>query len=141
VKAVQTLDIALPSSSTGLESTTVVCTVSSDGKIHLYDMATVPENPGTEKVIEINAVAEYDSKGTRLTCVTLADGEDVGPPVNGKRKWDGEDASASEIEEEGSSDSAWGDDGNAEDDAEDEGQSQEEEELELEEDDSGEESD
>jgi protein MAK11 len=107
-------------------------------------MAAVPENAGTEKIIEIDPIAEYDSKGTRLTCVTLADGEDLGPPVNGKRKRGGEDASASDIEEQGSSDSAWGDDDNDAENGsgEDENQEEEgEEELELEEDDSGEEND
>ncbi|KAF8238138.1 WD40 repeat-like protein [Tricholoma matsutake] len=117
VKAVQTLDIALPSSPAGLASTTIVCTVSSDGKIHLYDMATVPEHTGTTKIVELNPIAEYDSKGTRLTCVALADGEAVEPPVNGKRKRGEEDASASEDEDE---DGVLEDDDNTEDASEDE---------------------
>lgn len=92
MKAVQTLSIALPPSS-GRTSTTIVSTVSSDGKIHIYDMASLPSTPSLspnspQKLIEIKPVAEYDSKGTRLTCVALADGEmeGAGGPVNGKRK-------------------------------------------------------
>lgn len=94
-----------------------MCTVSSDGKIHLYDMATVPEHTGTTKIVELNPIAEYDSKGTRLTCVALADGEAVEPPVNGKRKRGEEDASTSEDEDE---DGVLEDDDNTEDASEDE---------------------
>ncbi|KAJ7881167.1 WD40-repeat-containing domain protein [Mycena leptocephala] len=91
VKAVQTLPIALPAAS-GRTSTTIVCTVSSDGKIFVYDLAALPaqaEHGST--VLEISPVAEYDSKGTRLTCVTLADGDGEDVPVNGKRKRADED--------------------------------------------------
>jgi protein MAK11 len=140
VKAVQTLNIALPSSTAGLASTTIVCTVSSDGKIHLYDMAAVPEHAGATKIVELNPIAEYDSKGTRLTCVALADGESVGPPVNGKRKRGEEGPSASEDEDEDEdeygSGSACEDDDDAEDGVEDEsGEDEDEEEAEAEEDD------
>ena len=64
-------------------------TVSSDGKIHVYDLAAVPPDVGKE-VKEISPVAVYDSNGTRLTCVTLADGDadaDIATgDVNVKRK-------------------------------------------------------
>ncbi|KAJ7132345.1 WD40-repeat-containing domain protein [Mycena epipterygia] len=104
VKAVETLPIALPAGSPRA-STTVVCTVSSDGKIHVYDLAALPANPsGT--VLEIAPVAEYDSKGTRLTCVTLADGdvEGSGAAVNGKRKRTDEEEPESDADE----DEEWG---------------------------------
>ena len=126
----QTLDIALPPSTAGLISTTIVCTVSSDGKIYLYDMANVPEHAGATKIVELNPIEEYDSKGTRLTCVTLADGEAVGPPVNRKRK-QGEEGPASE--DEGSSSSAWKDGDTAGDDESEEDDNEEEEEAEEEE--------
>lgn len=103
-----------------MASTTIVCTVSSDGKIHLYDMAAVPEHTGTTKPVELNPIAEYDSKGTRLTCVALADGEAVEPPVNGKRKRGEEDVSASGDEDEGGSGSVWEDNDNVGDASEDE---------------------
>ncbi|KAL0953924.1 hypothetical protein HGRIS_005089 [Hohenbuehelia grisea] len=87
VKAVDVLPIALPPS-TGRESTTVVCTISSDGMVHIYDMAALPDasKQGSD-VLEITPAAVYDTKKTRLTCVTLADGavaEPTGSP--GKRK-------------------------------------------------------
>ncbi|KAJ7065374.1 WD40-repeat-containing domain protein [Mycena amicta] len=89
VKAVQTLSISLPGESSRA-STTIVCTVSSDGKIHLYDLASVPAKPAEGKdFLEISPVAAYDTNKTRLTCVTLADGEVTAEDqvaVNGKRK-------------------------------------------------------
>lgn len=47
-------------------------------------------------------MAEYDTKGTRLTCVTIADGEALkhAKSVNGKRKRGDED-SEQEDEDEG----------------------------------------
>ncbi|KAF9454373.1 WD40 repeat-like protein [Macrolepiota fuliginosa MF-IS2] len=88
VKAVQTLRIALPPAS-GRTSTTIVTTVSSDGKIRVYDMYSIPA--AFEKVTEIEPVAEYDTNGTRLTCVTVADGDIASSePTNGKRKHDKE---------------------------------------------------
>lgn len=104
-----------------------MCTVSSDGKIHIYDLASVPEGPSSTP-IEIHPVAEYDSKGTRLTCVTLAeaDVEDGVAPINGKRKRseDGasdEDAGGSEDEGE-DADNAWEDEEEEENEDEDEGE-------------------
>ncbi|KAF7371044.1 Glycosyltransferase family 39 protein [Mycena sanguinolenta] len=118
VKAVATLPIALPAAS-GRASTTLVCTVSSDGKIHVYDLAALPVQPGTT-VLEISPVAEYDSKGTRLTCVTLADGDiEESAAVNGKRKRsadedDDDDAETGDREAAGDDDSAWEDEAEAE---------------------------
>ncbi|KAG6844748.1 hypothetical protein H0H87_004080 [Tephrocybe sp. NHM501043] len=82
VKAVQTLDITLPPLSENKissdvpmrRSTTIACTVSSDGMVHVYDIALVPASTSTE-MVEIAPAAVYDTKGTRLTCITLADGD------------------------------------------------------------------
>ncbi len=88
MKAVDTIHIALPEKASR-KSTTLVCTISSDGKIHLYDLAALPES-STEK-IQLPPVVKYDTKGTRLTCLTLADGDVAkGAAVNGKRKRDDE---------------------------------------------------
>jgi len=137
VKALQTLDIALPPSS-GRTSTTIVCTVSSDGKIHIYDLAHVPSR--ADKVVEIAPVAEYDSKGTRLTCVTVGDGEVLGGvdgQVNRKRKRedDEEAEGGDESEEEGGFGSGWEDEGeevDGEEEVEDEEDAEVEEEEESE---------
>ncbi|RDB18437.1 p21-activated protein kinase-interacting protein 1-like [Hypsizygus marmoreus] len=113
VKAVQTLSVALPVS-TGRTSTTIVCTVSSDGKIHIYDMATLPSKD-KEDVVDIAPAAVYDSKGTRLTCVALADGdvEGVGEVTDAKRKREEEEHEEENADGEGGSD--------AEEEDEDEG--------------------
>jgi protein MAK11 len=107
VKAVEILRVALPPSTKANASlsTIIVCTVSSDGKIHIYDLASLPANlvAGSE-ALQISPVAEYDTKGTRLTCVTIAEGETPGHDsrVSGKRKREDED---SDKEDE---DEAWG---------------------------------
>jgi protein MAK11 len=83
---VETLDIALPTTTSKTEgtreSTTIVSTISSDGKIFVYDLAALPAET-TEK-LQLHPVAEYDTKGTRLTCLTVAEGRST--IVNGKRK-------------------------------------------------------
>ncbi|SJL13723.1 uncharacterized protein ARMOST_17171 [Armillaria ostoyae] len=117
VKAVQTLSIALPASKR--TSTTIVCTASSDGKIHVYDLAGLDKT--SEKVQEIEPVAVYDSKGTRLTCIAVADGEAVATNAVTKKRKREEDV-AGEGEDE---DDEWGgiqpDDVEGEEDDEDEG--------------------
>jgi len=76
VKALDTIRIALPSTSP-LHSTTILSTVSSDGTINVYDLSLLPSPTPTETtdIAEISPVVTYDSKGSRLTCVTLADGD------------------------------------------------------------------
>lgn len=78
VKAVQTLAIALPSG----ETTEVAATVSSDGKIRVFDLGGVEG--------DIECVAEYDTKGTRLTCVSIGDdGEPVAVAEEEEEDWGG----------------------------------------------------
>jgi protein MAK11 len=104
VKATQTLEIALPESS-GRLSTTLVCTVSSDGFIKIYDLASVP-SPLTQKA-DIEPLVSYDSKGTRFTCVTFADGamESVaGLSEDGKRKRDDNDHGHADEDEDSEGD-------------------------------------
>lgn len=104
----QTLDLALPNTTpenTSTSKTTIVCTVSSDGKIHIYDMANVPETikGAAQELAMIQPLVAYDTKGTRLTCVTLADGEipsGSGVKVNGKRKRTQKDVQESEGDDE-----------------------------------------
>ncbi|KAI0714190.1 WD40-repeat-containing domain protein [Cerioporus squamosus] len=98
VKAVDTIRIALPAGAARSE-TTVVCTISSDGKVRLFDLSALPapssetqEQEQEKERLQLEPVAEYDTKGTRLTCVTLADG-DVGAAAAAaaKRKREDED--------------------------------------------------
>jgi protein MAK11 len=72
--------IALPTSASQLRTSMVLLsTISSDGKIHIYDLYSLPSvatdsSPmPKEQVVGIEPLAAYDSKGTRLTCLTLAD--------------------------------------------------------------------
>ncbi|KAF8639094.1 hypothetical protein AX17_001739 [Amanita inopinata Kibby_2008] len=96
VKALQTVAIKLPSSYPTRKTTIVACTASSDGKLCLYDLALLPEHNTameSDEPLEIEPAAVYDTKGTRLTCLTVADGDvDDGQSGNtGKRKHDDDD--------------------------------------------------
>jgi protein MAK11 len=75
VKALDTIKIAL--SSTKRRSTTLLSSVSSDGTINVYDLSLLPPPSLSEEIdiVETSPVVTYDSKGSRLTCVTLADGD------------------------------------------------------------------
>ena len=90
MKAVDTLEVSLPNQTT----TTVVATISSDGKARVYDLAQVPKPVPKSKVETIEPVGEYDSNGSRLVCLTLADSDGVqeGGSVAGKRKRDEDEA-------------------------------------------------
>jgi hypothetical protein len=99
VKAVDTLDVSLPNQTT----TTVVATISSDGKARVYDLAQVPKPVPGSKVEIIEPVGEYDSNGTRLVCLALVDSagvEEEGPTVVGKRKRSEDDQEGSGGERE-----------------------------------------
>lgn len=64
-------------------------TISSDGWIRIFDIGYLSDQiKSAEKgqTPQLQAIAEYDTKGTRLTCCALADGEAIAPTVNGKRK-------------------------------------------------------
>lgn len=132
VKAIQTLDIALPESC-GRTSTTIVSTVSSDGLIHVYDVASVPGGSQSTEVARIDPIASYDTKGTRLTCVTLADNfsDKIAAAGDGKRKREedeDEESEESEHDEPSTFGAGWED--GEEDEAEDEDEDEEEEEEE-----------
>lgn len=100
-----------------------MCTASSDGFINVYDLASVPEvTDEPSEATKIEPVITYDSKGTRLTCVTLADGnvEITTTAGDGKRKRDEDESeSANEDSAEDDADSEEGD-GEGEEDEEDE---------------------
>ncbi|EPQ56136.1 WD40 repeat-like protein [Gloeophyllum trabeum ATCC 11539] len=94
VKAVDTIRISLPPSS-GRRTTTIAGTVSSDGKVLVYDLQSSLSQASLNRdnVTVIQPVAEYDTKGTRLTCMALGEGDIKSVPDIGKR---------SRCEEEGS---------------------------------------
>ncbi|KAG5637845.1 hypothetical protein H0H81_002982 [Sphagnurus paluster] len=140
VKAVQTHAIAVPSRDgepgTAPTSTTVVCTVSSDGKIHVYDLAGV--SPSAKVVEDIEPVAVYDTKGTRLTCIALGDGEMEDAGKNGeqagdkrKRGVDADEKEKVEVEDDEEADEdEWPSEVEDEEEEEDEGEEEGEAEME-----------
>lgn len=98
VKSIDTLSIALPNS----ETTTILSTVSSDGWIHVYDLSVIPSSsPPSKDQTDIQPIARYDTKGTRLTCVTLADGDAEAGEVVGKRKREEDEEEDEDKDEEG----------------------------------------
>ena len=97
-------------------TTTYLGSASSDGKVRVYDLRTILEDSQNSSPIEPAAV--YDTNGTRLTCLTLA--EDAGgstpvklgkrkrSPLNGDRRHESdeseEDEDGEKVESEGGSD-------------------------------------
>jgi protein MAK11 len=65
-------------------------------------LASLPHQSKTPQIIEVHPVAEYDTKGTRLTCVTIAEGDGSPEPHIGKRKRvvDGDEQNESKIQDE-----------------------------------------
>jgi protein MAK11 len=93
VKAIDTLSIALPSTTSSpncavVKTTTIACTISSDGQIHLYNLASLSENLLGEPQ-RLEPVVTYDTKGTRLTCLTIAGGDAEAPGVGKRKRLDG----------------------------------------------------
>merc|ERR1711939_948748 len=46
-------------------------TISSDGQIHVYSLANLASAIGAESPLQIKPVQQYDTKGSRLTCLTV----------------------------------------------------------------------
>ena len=82
VKSISALPFSTPRTSQSPANYTVLLTsVSSDGHVNLYDLDAVHPIGAPKEVIQ--PIASYDTKGTRLTCVFLADGRaDAGRNVN-----------------------------------------------------------
>lgn len=80
VKALATLRIALPTSSAQQRtSTDILVTISSDGRVLVYDVhALVGLQSDVGAVPQLAALAEYDTAGSRLTCLTVAE-DPIGP--------------------------------------------------------------
>ncbi|KAJ4476186.1 WD40-repeat-containing domain protein [Lentinula aciculospora] len=116
IKAMQTLNISLPSPTLltpssdnriHCHSTTILSTVSSDGKINVYDLGYLSRSNTEQSTTQtIQPVATYDTKGTRLTCVTLGEGDMVIDNITGKRSREEEDEVSSDKDDEGGDD--WG---------------------------------
>ncbi|WVQ80447.1 hypothetical protein IAT38_002552 [Cryptococcus sp. DSM 104549] len=73
IKSISALPFIAPTASGEPRRTVLLASVSSDGLINVYDLAL----EGFMASEEDGPVASYDTKGTRLTCVTLAEGQDA----------------------------------------------------------------
>ena len=80
-----------------------MCTISSDGWIRIFDLGVldaIDESDVGKNARTLEAIAAYDTNGSRLTCCTLADGEAPVSSVTGKRKLDDKDSSDEESDED-----------------------------------------
>jgi protein MAK11 len=121
-------------------ATTLLSTASSDGFINLYDLTQVFAETDKAEENTIEAVGRYDTKGSRLTCVFLADGrkervEEAEEAQNGNGKGaeevaDEDDAADEDDEDEDMYDSAQ--EAEEEDEMEDEEDEEDEDEGEYE---------
>lgn len=80
VKAIDEFPLSIPSSPNGDGFTTkILASCSSDGKIHIYDLSLLPApclaTSSDDLVKKLEPIGLYDTKGTRLTCLTLAGGD------------------------------------------------------------------
>ena len=105
VKAIDTIRVTLPS--TRQDPTTILSSVSSDGTVNVYDLSLLPASAqvAPSDIPEISPVVTYDSKGSRLTCVTLAESgvDHAGQPSPekvAKRKRESDSEGEEEEEEE-----------------------------------------
>lgn len=107
------LEVALPTSTpTAPISTIIVSTISSDGKINLYDMALLPKlrlaNPSTPgsgtAPFDVEPSASYDSDGSRLTCINsigMAEVKVIVEGAAGDEEEDDDEDSEEDSDEEG----------------------------------------
>jgi len=80
VVSVKALDVLVS------QGATFVATASSDGRIHLYDLTVPLRGSTTSEPQDIYPVAAYDTNGSRLTCVTLVEGEDYVESILGRKR-------------------------------------------------------
>ncbi|KAK0555678.1 Protein mak11 [Tilletia horrida] len=85
VKALGVQHVKVPSSSASITSpdtTVLTTTISSDGRIRVFDLAPLlhlrasaaTSELGSEAVPELESIAMHDTKGSRLTCLSIAPG-------------------------------------------------------------------
>ena len=86
--------------------------ISSDGWIRIFDLGLLPspfspssasehiENGKKTSIPTLTSISEYDTKGSRLICCSLAEGDSTSIPQTGKRKAQDEDSSNEESKNE-----------------------------------------
>ena len=80
IKSISTLPFEVPTPTGSPRRCVLLTSVSSDGLINVYDLTALKAN---EAEAETKAIATCDTKGSRLTCVFLADGKQTPSGVNG----------------------------------------------------------
>ncbi|CAE6468432.1 unnamed protein product [Rhizoctonia solani] len=85
VKALDVLQLTNPGSKD--QKINLMSSASSDGIIFIYDLSQIPRNSNTEdSVPQLKPITSYDTKGSRLVCLTMADGDPPKTPTSlGKR--------------------------------------------------------
>ncbi|KAG8714969.1 hypothetical protein FRC11_006299 [Ceratobasidium sp. 423] len=74
VKALDILPVMISGSKH--QKTTLMSTASSDGNIFVHDLSRIPTNSqAADPVPQFKPIASYDTKGSRLVCLTMADGD------------------------------------------------------------------
>lgn len=66
VRSVSVLPVLVPSGGTSYVATTI----SSDGLIRVFDLTAIVTATAAGAVVETQCIAQFDTKGTRLTCLT-----------------------------------------------------------------------
>lgn len=99
-----------------MRKTTILASASSDGMIHVYDLAFLPlpssssTSPSSDTTTStpiptLLPIVKYDTKGTRLICLTLAGSE---PPEIGSHKAAGSKRSREVLDNDDDDDGAEG---------------------------------
>lgn len=119
-------------------TTTYLGSASSDGKVHVYDLDTILEssqNSSPSEPAQLEPAAVYDTNGSRLTCLTLAEDAGGSVPVElGKRKraaLNGDRRNESDESEDEDGDNVQSEEGSDEEDGVEE-EDEEEDEVEME---------
>jgi protein MAK11 len=124
-------------------TTTYLGSASSDGKVHVYDLGTILESSQNSSPIEpaqLEPAAVFDTSGSRLTCLTLA--EDAGgsapvelgkrkrSPLNGDRRNESDESDEDEDGDQVESEEGRGEEDGVEEENEEEEEDEEEVEME-----------
>lgn len=99
MKSIQTLKLTLNDT-----PVSIACTISSDGFIRVYELSSGPSMSTAalgSVPTQVEPLATYDTKGTRLTClsVSLTPTAVDTTPVTGKRKVNNTDAELEDQED------------------------------------------
>ncbi|WVQ64545.1 uncharacterized protein L199_002712 [Kwoniella botswanensis] len=108
IKSISALPFEVPAEDEEIRPTILLTTVSSDGLINVHDLFWVENSPQFQGVGENNTIepiASYNTKGSRLTCVTLADGQDLSKKLAKQRSNGGTPAKTTRVDDEEEEDS------------------------------------